>query len=113
MLSKKNRLQKTQDFQRIHKEGKHLKGSYGKLIISPNGDKPSKFGIVVSADKGDAAHRNRAKRKVRSVFREISKEIENGWDMFFVVWNVDFTFDQINKDIRKILKNAIPNNGTN
>lgn len=111
MLSKKHRLQKTADFQRIHRKGKHLSGRFGKLIILDKDSGPSRFAVVVSADKGKAVKRNEAKRKLRELFRELIEDIGEGWDMFFVVWKVDFSYDEINKEIKRLLKNAIPNYG--
>ena len=113
MLSKENRLIKSSSFQRAHKHGNHVSGKYGKLIAFERKDeKPSRFGVVVSADKGNAVERNRAKRKVRHTFNELCEDF-SGFDVFYVVWNVDFKFKEIKNEIERILKNEIHNNGTN
>jgi ribonuclease P protein component len=111
MLSKRNRLQKTEDFQNVHKNGSHIKGTFGKLVILRSPDEHSRFGVVVSADKGDAAYRNRAKRQVKSVFRDIVGELEDSWDMFYVVWNLGFSYDQIDKEIRRLIQYEVSDNG--
>ena len=113
MLSKENRLKKTSSFQQAHRRGNHISGKYGKLIFFNRGDKePSRFGVVVSADKGNAVKRNRAKRMIRHEFRELCSKVI-GYDVFYVVWNIDFRFEDIKKEIENSLKNEICNNGSN
>jgi ribonuclease P protein component len=113
MLSKENRLKKSSSFQRAHKHGNHVSGKYGKLIIFDRKDEsPSRFGVAVSADKGNAVERNRAKRKVRHEFQELCNGF-NGLDIFYIVWDVNFKFRDIKKEIERMLKNEIHNDGTN
>lgn len=113
MLSKENRLKKSSNFERAHKRGKHIPGKFGKFVIYNRDDNdPSKFGVVVSADKGNAAKRNKAKRIIRHNLRSFCDR-SKGYDIFYVVWKIDFSSFEIDKEIEAILKNEICNNGIN
>lgn len=114
MLSKKNRLQNTSNFETAYKLGRRVSGKYGRMIIYRRKDEqPSRFGVVVSADKGDAVKRNRAKRQIRSVFSELKNKVGGGYDIFYIAWKLDFQFKQIKLEIERMLASEIPDYGNN
>ncbi len=114
MLSKEHRLKKTSSFQKAHKLGKHISGKIGRVIIYNRKDNsPSKFGVVISADRGNAARRNTAKRRIRHIFREICSNVKDGYDIFYVIWNVEFKYVEAKFEIEKMLKDEIHTNGDN
>jgi hypothetical protein len=38
-------------------------------------------------------------------------ELEDSWDMFYVVWNLGFSYDQIDKEIRRLIQYEVSDNG--
>ncbi len=74
-FSKKERLRKEKEFQRVFKEGKKIWiEKVALLFFCSNSVGIRRLGIVVSKKIGKAVKRNRAKRLIREVFRK-NKEI--------------------------------------
>ena len=69
-LSKKERIRKNREFERVFKEGKKIWVDKLVLIIyAPNDLGFRRLGIVVSKKVGKATKRNKLKRWIREVFR--------------------------------------------
>ncbi len=108
MLPRKHRLKKSSDFKKTYKKGKHLRGKYGKLIVLDRSDsKPAKIGIIIPAKLGNAVHRKRAQRQVREIFRANIEKIPEGANISFILWNINFDFSEIQKDLEQLI-NEIP-----
>lgn len=104
MLPQAHRLKNSRDFDRAYKRGRHVKGTYGKMVAyKRDDDNPTRIGIVISAKRGKAFRRNRAKRQIREAIRTHLPQLKSGFDLSLIMWEVDFTFEEIQKDIREIL----------
>jgi len=56
---------------------------------------------------GNAVKRNRAKRRMRAIFREYSTSLKNGSYVFVAkVGLFDKSYEQLQQDFYKVLKNA-------
>ncbi len=104
MLSKPNRLKKSSNFDKVYKEGKHLKGKFGKLIyLDQESPGPTRIGIVVPGKLAKAHKRNRMKRQIRSVFRENLNDIPSSLFISFILWDTNYDFKQIKLDIENLI----------
>ena len=107
MLPQAHRLKASRDFDTVYKKGSHHKGRYGKLVcLDRADDEPTRVGIVVSAKTGNAVVRNRTKRKLREVFRINIQKMKKGHDVTYIVWDPDFSFNDISDEIMKLMKTA-------
>ena len=105
MFSTQHRLTSSQDFQRVYSRGRQIKGRSGKLVVLDRGDEnPSRFGISVSAKVGNAVVRNKIKRQIRDIMGGCLSQIEHGYDVIYVVWNVDQDYPSLSSELQKMVK---------
>jgi ribonuclease P protein component len=106
MLPKKNRLNKTKDFQKVLKFGERIYGNLLLIRCIRNTD-ANKLGVIVSTKVSKlAVERNRTKRLIRDV---IEREIFGKYKNFYLVVVakkeiLETDYDQIKNDILSVLK---------
>lgn len=79
MLQKNLRLKKSKDFLVVARSGKYFKSRSIVLRLRPNKLGGMRFGFIVSRIIGGAVTRNKVKRRLRHIVREI--QIEDNWDI--------------------------------
>ena len=69
-LGRQDRLRRKADFEKVYSKGRRVSGRLfiGYLLFGERG--PLRVGVVASRRVGDAIRRNRAKRRLREVFRK-------------------------------------------
>ncbi len=86
MFSKKSRIKKKKDFDKIFKRGRFFREDFLTLIVLSNNLKNSRFGFVVSKKfSKKAVLRNRIKRQLRGLIRAKLKKLANGIDFLIIV----------------------------
>jgi ribonuclease P protein component len=65
----RHRLRRRADFQRVYDQGRKLHGRLMTLVILLNDWPLSRLGVAATRKLGDAVQRNRAKRRLRDIFR--------------------------------------------
>jgi ribonuclease P protein component len=101
-------------FRRIYKSGISCVRPTLVLYTKPNGLKINRLGITVSKKIGKAHIRNRAKRRLREVFRANASVLKCGYDFILVARGYTATapFSKLNEDFVaaakevKVFKNA-------
>lgn len=83
-MEKKYRLRDSEDFDRVHKEGKTYRHPLAILAVLPNNMQYSRFGFSVSKKVGKATARNRAKRLLREAVSHRLGSILPGRDLVFI-----------------------------
>jgi ribonuclease P protein component len=63
------RLHNRPEFLAVEKGGRRVSGRFVTLVGKPNGRPTDRLGIIASRRVGGAVDRNRAKRRLRDVFR--------------------------------------------
>lgn len=102
MLPKQNRLKKKKDFEKVFKGGKIVKCQDLFLKYVPNDAEESKIGIVVSKKVSKrAVDRNKAKRRIREIFRLIDGRLKSGFNIIAVA------YPSINDKEFKVIKEQI------
>lgn len=105
MLSPKNRLKNSSDFDKVYKKGKHVRGKYGKFVFLNRDDgEPMRVGIIVPGKLGNAVQRNKAKRVIRGVVRKHMDYLPTGYDSSIILWTLDFETKDMEKEVSSFFK---------
>ncbi|MFQ5451333.1 MAG: ribonuclease P protein component [Nitrospinaceae bacterium] len=84
-FKKDERLAKRPEFERVMAEGQKTRiDRICILFLSPNGLNRSRLGIIASRKIGNSPIRNRAKRKIREVFRHLKGRIRSPIDIVVI-----------------------------
>ena len=109
-FSYNERLHKNSDFKRVFEQGVRLSVGFANIFIFDRKDgKPIKrLGLVISKKIGIAVERNKAKRRIREIFRTDKHKLADGLDIIFVLKSgIKFQkYDFIEQKILNILKSA-------
>jgi len=105
-FKKNERLAKRPDFEMVMDKGK--KKRVGKLCIIfslPNDLGRKRLGIIASKKVGNAVARNRVKRVIREIFRQIKHRMEPALDIVIISGKdmVKFPYQLIEKEISNVL----------
>jgi len=86
-FSYNERLHKNSDFKKIFEHGVRLSVGFANIFIFNRKDgKPIKrLGLVTSKKVGIAVERNKAKRRIREIFRTGKNKLVDGLDIIFVL----------------------------
>jgi ribonuclease P protein component len=112
-LPRVHRLRHRQDFQSVYQGGARYHGSYFTLVILRDSPievpLPTRFGLSVSVKVSKkAVVRNRLKRQIRAVIRELLPEIETGWRAIVVVrpTAVGCNYEHFLRELKQLLVKA-------
>ena len=77
-------LKENHVFRRLYAKGKSAVSPYLAIYVRRNGGKGSRLGVTVSTKLGCAVVRNRARRRLREVFRLNAGCLKQGYDIILV-----------------------------
>ncbi|MEY8388880.1 ribonuclease P protein component [Oscillospiraceae bacterium 38-13] len=77
-------LKQNHEFRRLYRRGASAVGSAMVLYCRKNRLGHNRLGITVSVKLGNAVTRNRARRRLREVYRLNSPRLRQGWDIVLV-----------------------------
>ncbi|KMP12031.1 ribonuclease P [Candidatus Nitromaritima sp. SCGC AAA799-C22] len=84
-FGKKERLAKRSQFEQVMNRGQKRRiDTLCTVFFLPNNLDRKRLGIIASRKTGNAVVRNRAKRKIREVFRHIKNRIEPAMDIVVI-----------------------------
>ena len=87
-MDKKHRLTRSADFQRVYRQGKSVAGRHAVLYyferVSENEDDVSRLGVSVSKKVGGAVVRNKVKRVLKEIFRELQARTAPNYDYVII-----------------------------
>jgi ribonuclease P protein component len=112
-LPQSHRLKHRQDFQAVYGKGKRYHGSHLILITLENSpqDTPlaSRFGLSISKKVSKkAVVRNRLKRQIRAVIRQLLPEIASGWRVIIVIRPspTECNYERFLRELKQLLVKA-------
>lgn len=107
-MERKYRLRDSEDFDRVHKEGKTYRHPLAILAVLPNKMQYSRCGFSVSKKVGKATARNRAKRLLREAVRPRQGFILPGRDLVFIARAPlpKATFSEVESAVEKLLSQS-------
>lgn len=76
MLKKENRLTKNRYFNFIYRKGSKFYAHESYLVVTKTKFLFNKYGFAVSSKIGNAVVRNKVKRRLRSIVRELGKNVK-------------------------------------
>jgi ribonuclease P protein component len=90
VFPRSHRLARRSDFRKTYDEGRKLAGRYLVLFVRPNDSGAIRLGLTVTKRCGCATERNRARRRLREIFRTEGRAIleQNRWSGSDVVLNL-------------------------
>ena len=77
-------IKENRDFRRIYNRGRSAVTPFLVLYCRPNGRSHNRLGVTVSTRIGCAVVRNRARRRLREVFRLAAPGLKQGYDVVLV-----------------------------
>lgn len=77
-------LKQNHEFRRLYQRGASAVGGSMVLYCRKNRLGHNRLGVTVSVKLGNAVKRNRARRRLREVYRLNSPRLRQGWDMILV-----------------------------
>jgi ribonuclease P protein component len=107
-VKRKFRLTRSTDFQRVRRLGKSYAHPLVVLVVLPNEQEVSRFGVAAGRSVGNAVRRNRAKRRLREVLRASVPNITPGWDLVVIARRpmVDAKFEDIQNALAGLLRKS-------
>ena len=77
-------IKENRTFRRIYNRGKSAVTPHLVLYVRPNGQRRNRLGVTVSTKLGGAVVRNRARRRLREVYRLAQPNLKQGYDLVLV-----------------------------
>ena len=92
-------IKENRDFRRIYSRGRSAVTPFLVLYCRPNGRDHNRLGITTSTKLGCAVVRNRARRRLREVYRLAQGDLVQGFDIIAVARGraVDGPYDRLTK----------------
>ncbi len=110
MLPNQNRLRRREDFAKVYAKGDRYRGTYLNLRILFDSNAPfTRIGIVVSKKVSKlAVTRNRFKRQLRAIFRQLLSQLKNGLQIVVTVTTVQSkpSYQELWDDLKNLLAKA-------
>lgn len=105
--SRTHRLHRTWQYQRTYRDGRSARGMHVNAYAQVAPGEPSRAGVVASRKVGSAVVRNRAKRRLRAVVRDLWPRVRaDGVQLVLIALpsapTVDF--DRLANDVRDLLQ---------
>lgn len=103
-LTRKERLGKRSDLRRIFASNKQLSCKGAKLIYMKNDLTFNRFAVALVRKYGNAVERNRSKRYLREIYRNLKESIVPGIDIVIVLYPGNFSFSDRKNQFFSLLK---------
>ena len=103
-LTKKERLGKRSDLENVFASKKKVTCRGAKLIYISNGLAFNRFAVALVRKYGNAVERNRSKRYLREIYRDLKESIVPGVDIVIVLYPGNYSFSDRKNQFFSLLK---------
>ncbi len=83
-MKRETTLKQNYEFRRVYNKGKSGVSPYVVVYARPNRSGKNRLGVTVSTKLGSAVTRNRARRRLREVYRLSQPRMKKGFDIVLV-----------------------------
>ena len=83
-MERRLRLRRSDDFERMRRQGRKFNHSLMMFSILPNGLMHNRYGVVTSKQLGKAVARNRVRRLIRAALQSLHTDLTAGYDVVIV-----------------------------
>ncbi len=109
-MEKTKMLKKNYEFKKVLSKGRHYSGENIEAVIMKNNKNCIFLGLAISTKIGKAVKRNMIKRLLRESYKDLERNIKEGFSIVFL-WKKkspisNATFYNIKKDMLDILEKA-------
>jgi ribonuclease P protein component len=102
-FKKEERLKNKKDFNKVFNDGKKIKKRYYLCFFLKNNINNNRIGLIVKKRIGNSVKRNYEKRILREFYKEFRNELNNYFDMIFILLRPDGDFLDKREDFKRIL----------
>ena len=94
------------DFKKAYEKGKSFGNRNLILYIRKNDLEYTRIGITVSKKTGNAVVRNKIRRRIKEIYREVAPNLKEGYDLIFIIRrNVpDISFQELRSAFYHLIK---------
>lgn len=83
-MQQRFRLRRGEDFARLRRNGRVQRHPMLTLSLTPNGLPHNRYGFITSKQVGNAVVRNRVRRLLREVVRQLHPQLQSGHDIAII-----------------------------
>jgi len=107
-VTRSSRLTRNEDIKHVRQEGKSYAHRSIVLYLLPNQNEMNRIAIIAGRSVGGAVQRNLAKRRIRSAFQSIQKELSQGFDVVLIARKAILTWPYSNllSEINTLFRNS-------
>lgn len=106
-LTKEERIKKSSDFRRIFSKGKVKSCQGARLFWIENEYGHNRFAVTLVKKFGNAATRNKNKRWIREIYRELKGTIQHsGFDFLFFLYPGNYSFQERKAQVHLLMKKS-------
>lgn len=105
-LTKKERIGKKSDLNKIFANGSVYKCRGAKILFLKSSFSYNRFAVTLVSKFGNAVERNYTKRIFREFYRKEKNELDHWHDIVFVLYPGDFSYQNRLEQFRSLMKRA-------
>ncbi len=102
------RLHRREDYQRLREQGTTIRHSGLSLSMAENGFTHNRYGFITGRQVGNAVHRNRVRRRLREIMRQVHPQLKSGYDLILIAraGSADQPFETLRAGALELLRRA-------
>ena len=105
-LTKKERLSKRSDFQRVFRSSRQVSCRGLKLLYRKNEIQLNRCAFICSKALGNAVRRNTEKRVAREVYRSRKGRLKRGYDLIAILYPGEYGYSDRQKQFDVLFRDA-------
>ena len=105
-LTRQERLKKRSDLKRIFASRRQVTGIGAKLKYAKNGLERNRIVVSVSRKYGTSVKRNKAKRVVKEIYRNMKENLVSGYDVAIMLFPGECDFSRRKEQIEQLFRKA-------